>query len=132
MTPSAGAVLLPKDSEAQRPDRIHLCGPPLLAPLQTPWAPLLIIPHPPVINACLLQQVKPFRFEEGRNYVEEKCNYSGLQPASFRLKDEASQKQVEKSLVIREVIARTLDLLILVMFLLRINSDVSSLIPQEK
>ncbi|KAL1267200.1 hypothetical protein QQF64_002875 [Cirrhinus molitorella] len=93
VTPSAGAVLLPKDAEAQRPDRIHLCGPPLHAPLQTPWAPLLIIPHPPVINACLLQQVKPFQFEEGRNYVKEKCNYSGLQPASFRLKDEDSQKQ---------------------------------------
>lgn len=101
---------LPKDSKAQSLNRIHLCGPPLHTPLQTPWAPLLIIPHPPLINACLLQQVKPFQFEEGRNYVKEKCNYSGLQPASFRLKDEDSQKSVEKSQLIREVTAPMIDL----------------------
>ncbi|ROI16542.1 hypothetical protein DPX16_2736 [Anabarilius grahami] len=32
VTPSAGAVHFPKDTKAQRPDRIHLCGPPLHAP----------------------------------------------------------------------------------------------------
>lgn len=117
VTPSAGAVQIPKDSKAQSLDRIHLCSPPLHTPLQTPWAPLLIIPHPPLINACLLQQVKPFQFEEGRNYVKEKCNYSGLQPASFRLKDKDSRKPVEKSQLIREVIAQMLDLQILVTFL---------------
>lgn len=88
---------LPKDSKAHSLDRIHLFGPLLRAPLQTPWAALLIIPHPPLINACLLQQVKPFQFEEGRNDVKEKRNYSGLPPASFRLKDEDSRKHGEIS-----------------------------------
>lgn len=105
VTPSAGAVQIPKDSKAQSLNRIHL-----YAPVQTPCAPLLIIPHPPLINACLLQQVKPFQFEEGRNYVKEKCNYSGLQPASFRLKDKDSRKPVEKPQLIREDIAQMLDL----------------------
>lgn len=63
-------------------------------PLQTPWARPLIIPHTPLINACLLQQVKPFQFEEGRNYVNEQCNYSGLQPASFRWKHKDSAKHL--------------------------------------
>ncbi len=97
VTPSAGAVQIPEDCKAQSLDRIRL-----YALLQTPWAPLLIIPHPPLINACLLQQVKPFQFEEGRNYVKEECNYSGLQPASVRLKDKDSP--VEKPQLIRDII----------------------------
>lgn len=72
-----------------KPDRIHLHDPPSNALGSTPDNP-----HTPLINACLLQQVKPFQFEEGRNYVQEQCNYSGLQSASFRLKHKDSQKHL--------------------------------------
>lgn len=66
LTLSAGAVQLPQDSKAQRPCRIDLHSPAVLIPnpppppLQMPWAHLLIAPSPGLINACLLQQVKPF------------------------------------------------------------------------